>query len=50
MQLEKNNIVSIEEKPKKPKSNLVATGMYLFDKNAVKYAKTLKPSKEESWK
>ena len=45
VQLEKNNIVSIEEKPKKPKSNLVATGMYLFDKNAVKYAKTLKPSK-----
>ncbi|MBA1337333.1 MAG: glucose-1-phosphate thymidylyltransferase [Pelagibacterales bacterium] len=41
----KNKIQKIEEKPKKPKTNFAITGLYFFDKNVVKYAKKLKPSK-----
>ena len=40
-----NNAKSIVEKPKKPKTNYAVTGLYFYDKNAAKYAKTLKPSK-----
>jgi len=36
--------LSIEEKPKKPKSRYAITGLYFFDKNAPKNAKTLRPS------
>ncbi len=38
-------IISIEEKPKFPKSNQVVTGLYFFDKRAIEFTKQLKPSK-----
>ncbi len=41
----KNNIKKITEKPVRPKTNYAVTGLYFYDKNASKYAKTLKPSK-----
>jgi len=41
---ENNQIISIEEKPKKPKSNNAIIGLYLFDHQAPEIAKSLKPS------
>lgn len=40
-----NNAISIIEKPKNPQSNYAVTGLYFYDSNASKYAKSLKPSK-----
>ena len=41
---EQLKVISIEEKPKKPKSIYAMTGLYFFDSSAVKRAASLKPS------
>ena len=36
--------ISLEEKPKNPRSNYAVTGLYFYDKDIVNVAKTIKPS------
>lgn len=40
----KGKVISLEEKPKNPKSNFAVPGIYFMDENASKYARDLKPS------
>ena len=44
VELKARKIISIEEKPKKPKSKYIVTGIYMYDNKVFDIIKTLKPS------
>ena len=41
---ENNKVISVEEKPRKPKSSYAIPGLYFYDNRVVKFAKSVKPS------
>jgi glucose-1-phosphate thymidylyltransferase len=41
---ESGNVISIEEKPEEPKSNLIAIGLYMYDSTVWDFITRLKPS------
>lgn len=45
IQLNKNKIIKIIEKPKKSKSNLASIGLYFYPNSVIKFAQKIKPSK-----
>ena len=45
--IKNKKILNLKEKPEKTKSNLAVTGLYFFDRNVVKFSKSLKPSKRK---
>lgn len=47
---ETGKVISVEEKPQKPKSNYAITGLYFYPAGVSQRANAVKPSARESWK